>query len=147
MKCFRHPGFDAVGFCKVCCKGLCRRCGVDSGHSFTCRGRCAAEAERYEREVRPKLAAMNEQHSRVGQEAEALLRNAAVRSGGKLFIPALFLLVGAPLLFEGVTRGERFAMFAYLGGVFVVMGLIYLYINLRVAKFDRSAGDERERAT
>jgi hypothetical protein len=138
MKCFRHR-MDAVGFCKVCGKGLCRRCGIDLGHSFTCRGACAAEAEHYEREVKPKLIAQNEQTSRIGQEAEGLLRNAAVRSGGRLFVPALLLLVGVPLLVTGITRGARFAMLGYLGGVFAVMGLIYLYINWRVAKFDRGA--------
>lgn len=139
MKCYRHRTADAVGLCKVCCKGLCRLCGIDLGHSFTCRGQCAAEADRYEREFKPRLMAMNEQNARIGQEAAALLRNAAVRSGGKLFVPALLLLTGAPLLVAGIVRGERFAMFGYLGGVFVVMGLIHLYVNWRVAKFDRSA--------
>jgi hypothetical protein len=137
MKCFRHR-VDAVGFCKVCGKGLCRRCGVDLRHSFTCRGACAAEAEHYEREVKPKLISDHEQNSRITREAEALLKNAAVRSGGKLFVPALLLLAGVPFLIAGITRAG-FAMFGYLGGVFVVMGLIYLYINWRVAKFDRSA--------
>ena len=135
MKCFRHRA-EAVGFCKVCGKGLCRRCGVDLGHSFTCRGACAAEAEHYERVVKPRFLAMNEQNSRLGQEAEALLRSAAVRSGGKLFVPALLLLAGVPLFIAGITRGAQFSMFGYLGGVFVVMGLIYLYVNRRVAKLN-----------
>lgn len=48
---------------------------------------------------------------------------------------------------EGVTRGEKSAMLGYLGGVFVVMGLIYLYINLRVAEFNPTGGNELERET
>jgi hypothetical protein len=79
---------------------------------------------------------MNEQNSRLGQEAEALLRSAAARSGGKLFVPALLLLAGVPLFIAGITRGAQFSMFGYLGGVFVVMGLIYLYVNRRVAKLN-----------
>jgi hypothetical protein len=138
MKCFRHRA-DAVGFCKACGKGLCRRCGVDLRHSFTCRGECAAEAERYEREVKPKLLADHEQSSRIAQEAEALLKNAVVRSGGRWFVPALLLFSGVPLLVAGIARGERFAMLGYLGGVLVVMGLIHLYMTWRVAKFDRRA--------
>lgn len=138
MKCFRHR-VDAVGFCKVCGKGLCRRCGVDLRHSFTCRGACAAEAEHYEREIKPRLISDHEQNSRIAREAEDLLKSAAARSGGRLFIPALLLLAGLPLLVTGIMRGARFAMLGYLGGVFVVMGLSYLYINWKVAKVARGA--------
>jgi hypothetical protein len=138
MKCFRHR-VDAVGFCKVCGKGLCRRCGANLRHSFTCRGECAAEAQHYEREVKPKLISDHEQNSRIAREAEALINNAAVRSGGKLFIPALLLLSGVPLLVAAVRRGADFAMLGFLGALFVVMGLVHLYLNWRVAKLNRRA--------
>lgn len=38
MKCFHHPGLEAVGICKFCSKGLCGGCAVDLGHGLACRG-------------------------------------------------------------------------------------------------------------
>jgi len=134
MKCFRHRAIDAVGFCKVCCKGLCRRCGTDLGHSFTCRGHCAAEAERLEKEWKVKLAKLDEQAAQVEHweaRAETLLRRASVRAGGRLFVPALLLLTGVPFLALGISRAEMFA--ATLGGGFVVMAIVYFWINARAA--------------
>lgn len=38
MKCFHHPGLEAVGICKVCGKGLCIGCAADLGHALACKG-------------------------------------------------------------------------------------------------------------
>lgn len=45
MKCFRHSAVDAVGTCKVCCKGLCPECAADLGHSLACKGACETAAD------------------------------------------------------------------------------------------------------
>ncbi len=40
MKCFRHPGIDALGMCKACFKGLCAMCAVDVGNGIACKNSC-----------------------------------------------------------------------------------------------------------
>jgi FHA domain len=41
MKCFSHRDVDAIGFCKNCCKGLCKGCFVENtGGLLSCRGPC-----------------------------------------------------------------------------------------------------------
>src|SRR5437764_410634 len=45
MKCFTHPGADAVGSCKHCCKGICTQCATDTGIGVVCSANCAEEVK------------------------------------------------------------------------------------------------------
>ena len=45
MKCFTHPGDDAVAICKNCSRGLCRACAVEFPDGVSCRGRCEAAVQ------------------------------------------------------------------------------------------------------
>src|SRR2546423_7079756 len=45
MKCFTHPGADAVGSCKHCCKGVCTQCASDTGIGVVCSANCAEEVK------------------------------------------------------------------------------------------------------
>lgn len=40
MKCFNHPGTDAVGSCKNCSKGVCVQCARDTGLGLVCSASC-----------------------------------------------------------------------------------------------------------
>ena len=40
MECFYHEGAAAVGTCRACLKGLCRRCAVELEGGLACPGRC-----------------------------------------------------------------------------------------------------------
>ena len=40
MECFHHEGAAAVGSCRMCLKGLCRRCAVELEGGLACPGRC-----------------------------------------------------------------------------------------------------------
>jgi hypothetical protein len=40
MECFHHEGAPAVGSCRACLKGLCRRCAVELDGGLACPGGC-----------------------------------------------------------------------------------------------------------
>jgi len=40
MECFYHEGAPAVGSCRACLKGLCRRCAVELEGGLACPARC-----------------------------------------------------------------------------------------------------------
>jgi hypothetical protein len=40
MECFYHEGAAAVGSCRACLKGLCRRCAVELEGGLACPNRC-----------------------------------------------------------------------------------------------------------
>jgi hypothetical protein len=40
MECFYHEGAAAVGTCRACLKGLCRRCAVELEGGLACPNRC-----------------------------------------------------------------------------------------------------------
>jgi hypothetical protein len=42
MECFYHEGASAVGSCRACLKGLCRRCAVVLEGGLACPDRCEA---------------------------------------------------------------------------------------------------------
>lgn len=44
MRCFDHAASEAVGLCKTCSKGLCRRCAILLGFAITCKGDCESQA-------------------------------------------------------------------------------------------------------
>ncbi len=45
MQCFVHDDQPAVGLCKSCQKGLCRKCAVDVGNGLACSGPCEEEVK------------------------------------------------------------------------------------------------------
>jgi hypothetical protein len=45
MKCFNHPGMDAVGSCKNCFKGVCVQCANDTGIGVVCSAPCEEEVK------------------------------------------------------------------------------------------------------
>ncbi|MGA9472199.1 MAG: hypothetical protein WBV36_07030 [Terriglobales bacterium] len=45
MKCFNHPGMDAVGSCKNCFKGVCVQCAKDTGIGVVCSAPCEEEVK------------------------------------------------------------------------------------------------------
>lgn len=61
MKCYHHPGLEAVGICKFCSKGLCAGCAADLGHGLACKGEHEGEVtalyQRLPGENRPPLDA------------------------------------------------------------------------------------------
>ena len=40
MECFYHAGSAAVGSCRACLKGLCRRCAIELEGGLACPQRC-----------------------------------------------------------------------------------------------------------
>jgi neural Wiskott-Aldrich syndrome protein len=53
MKCFSHRDVDAIGFCKYCCKGLCKGCFVENvGGLLSCRGPCEEKVTSLESQPR-----------------------------------------------------------------------------------------------
>jgi hypothetical protein len=46
MNCFYHSDQNAIGFCKVCTKGLCRECASDLEVALACRGKHEEQARR-----------------------------------------------------------------------------------------------------
>ena len=45
MKCFTHPGADAVGIGKHCNKGVGLDCAVDVGGGIACKGKCESQVK------------------------------------------------------------------------------------------------------
>jgi neural Wiskott-Aldrich syndrome protein len=53
MKCFSHRDVDAIGFCKYCCKGLCKGCFVENvGGLLSCRGPCEEKVASFDSQPR-----------------------------------------------------------------------------------------------
>ena len=138
MRCFRHPASDAVGLCMVCGKGLCSECGVELSRCLTCAGQCAEFAQRHQAEYdasRKNIAAQNEQ---LG-ELEGRLRKLPTAQGG-LFISALLVLAGIPFALLAFSGNDRSGLGRWLGGIFIVMGVIYFFIHRKATKIVRGAG-------
>jgi hypothetical protein len=45
MRCFYHPGVEAVGACKHCMRGLCPDCAAERDGGLACRGRCERDVD------------------------------------------------------------------------------------------------------
>ena len=137
MKCFRHTGVDAVGLCMVCGKGLCPACGVELSRSLTCAGQCAEIAQRQQAEheaSRGKLAAQDGQLA----ELEERLRQLPSAQGG-LFVSVFLILAGLPFLLLGFGANDKGGVGRWLGGVFVVMGAVRLFLHRKATKIVRGA--------
>jgi hypothetical protein len=68
MKCFTHPEVDAVGFCRVCGRALCRDCVAEVSSLCCCRARCEPSVKTYFEEAtqnRAKIEALGQQYLSV----------------------------------------------------------------------------------
>lgn len=45
MKCFEHQKEEAVGICKYCGRGVCRKCARTEGLGLSCSDECEKEAK------------------------------------------------------------------------------------------------------
>ena len=118
MKCFNHPGTDAVGVCKSCGRGLCRECVAEVGLSCSCKGECEGV-----------VAAMNElvERGRIAYQKSSAMQ---MRSG------ILVILLGGLFLFFGIASfsGERSIWNYFLlgtGVLFTILGLSSIYSAIR----------------
>lgn len=122
MKCYTHPGDDAVALCRSCGKGLCPACAKQTAYGMACEGPCSAELE--------TLGAI----MRSGTEAHRINRGGAAYFQ-PVFLVALGLLFLAEPLLSGrpprtfpVVMGSAFALFG------VVLGLIQFVWRRRSAR-------------
>jgi len=86
VKCYYHPGTDAVGTCSQCAKGACRECLEDVGGAMLCTGCLALHATAVKREDQMTAA-----------KASSLLRLSLVFAALGLIVYGLFdaaLVVG-----------------------------------------------------
>ena len=109
MKCFYHPGSDAVGVCKSCGKGLCPDCVADLGKGIACRSRCETDVE--------IIIGLIEQSPH------------SVRWSGALVLVLGLILIAAALM------GYGMGLFPYvLGTLCVVYGLFAVMRSLRLGR-------------
>ncbi len=114
MKCFDHADVDAVGLCKSCGKGLCKRCAVDLGEGLACADSC-------ELAVRDLIV-----HMRISRQALASTPQAYKTAstvgflvGGTFiavgvsalltpigWVAPVFMILAAPMFYQGV-RARR----------------------------------------
>lgn len=45
MQCFEHRGNSAIGICRVCNKGVCFSCAIETAFGVACSDRCADALE------------------------------------------------------------------------------------------------------
>jgi hypothetical protein len=109
MKCYNHPGSEAVGTCKYCCKGLCAACAKDSGLGLVCSQQCEVE-------VKMLRAMVERNRGMVPIAARSHLRN------GMLLFAMALVFIGFGVALTGVFRIYMFAfgMVMILGGGFAV---------------------------
>lgn len=111
MKCYYHPGVDAVATCKSCCRALCRDCIAEIGLSCSCRDRCEAN-----------VATLNDLVER-GRTAYQKTSATYFRSG--IFVTllgAIFALLGIIGL-RSTENSEMSWFLLFLGMVFVAWGV------------------------
>ena len=120
MKCYNHPGDDAVALCKACCRALCKECIVEVGPACSCRNRCEAEVA--------AIADLFQRNRSVYVKTSTSL----FRSG--LFMVAaglLFLLLGLYGFFLG-GRPEASLLGVIMGAIFSGWGISYFFSARRM---------------
>jgi hypothetical protein len=63
MKCYNHSEVEAVGFCRVCGRALCRECVTEVSGICCCKSRCEASVktpEQYQAELAQHRAGVKE---------------------------------------------------------------------------------------
>jgi hypothetical protein len=123
MECFTHAGEPAVGTCRACTRGVCRRCAVDLRLGLACAGRC-------EEAARGLIA---------GLEQSVRLQTLGVASAARTLwfgLSAVGLLVGGFVLLWGASL-PRYREIALLGLPFLMISVL----TFRVARgAGRAAG-------
>ena len=116
MKCFNHPGVDAVGICKSCQKGLCPGCAVDLSKGLACKGRCEDDVG--------NIVALIDQNVRLSPTSASVLvshrRTSALAHGFALVMGLVFVVWGI------VSPWQPFNFALIMGSLFAVYGLVQL---------------------
>ena len=99
MRCFNHPESDAVGTCKACHKGLCHLCVTDLGHGLACKDEHEQLVAGYDKLLNTQSRAMF-----------------AFPWFNYLF-PAVFIFLGAVLMWGGLKSGQGLTSVSFLYGV------------------------------
>jgi hypothetical protein len=114
MECFYHEGAAAVGSCRACLKGLCRRCAVSLEGGLACPDRC-------EPQVRALVLTL-QQSVRFQNVSSGFLRSARGLwlglTGVALFV-GLFVVVWGlrlPAFREVALLGVPFFALAWIAG-------------------------------
>ena len=123
MECFYHAGAAAVGSCRACLKGLCRRCAVELEGGLACPQRC-------EPLVRAVVASL-QQSLRFQSVSTGLLRSAR---GLWLGLTLVALSVGVFVVVWGLSL-PAFREISLLGLPFLALGLL----AARLARNTRAA--------
>jgi hypothetical protein len=127
MKCYTHSEVDAVGFCRVCGRALCRDCVAEVSGICCCKGRCEASVKtwkQYQAELVQYRAGF-----RTFVEGFA-------RSVGNLIVTAVAILL---LLVGGIAKSSHEEANA-TGNLLILVGVVllarglYLFYKARRAK-------------
>jgi len=118
MECFYHEGVAAVGSCRSCLKGLCRRCANELEGGLACSGRC-------ETMVRSVVAAI-QQSARYQSVSTGLLRSAR---GLWLGLTAVAGIVGVFVIAWGLSL-PIYREIALLGIPFLALA----FLSARLAR-------------
>lgn len=110
MRCFYHPGVEAVGSCKECCKGLCAACAVDLGHGLACKNAHEADVE-----------ALNQRFVR-GSRVET------VKAKWKYVAPTFYIFSGFVFSAFGLIRRGVDLFALILGGASLVFGVVLFFL-------------------
>ena len=123
MECFYHAGTPAVGSCRACLKGLCRRCAIELEGGLACPDRCEPVAR--------ALVASLQQGLRFQSVSTGLLRSAR---GLWLGLTAVAFSVGVFVLAWGLTL-PAFREISLLGIPFLALG----FLSARLARSTRGS--------
>lgn len=124
MKCFNHSAVEAVGFCKSCCRALCRECIVEIGLSCCCRNRCEDDVE--------ALNALLERGRTAYQKSGALHASSGWLA---VFLGTAVVLFAIYGLEKGLRR-ETNLFFLVLGAIFAAWGVYYIARARRFGRID-----------
>jgi hypothetical protein len=122
----------------VCGKGLCPECAVELSRCLTCAGQCAEVSRRHQTDDEASRARLAAQNQQLG-ELEDRLRKLPTAQGG-LFLSALLVLVGVPIMLAGFSASDKFRLGRWLGGILIVMGVIYFFVHRAAMKLVRGPG-------
>jgi hypothetical protein len=128
MECFYHEAAPAVGSCRACLKGLCRRCAVELEGGLACPGRCEPMA-------RAVVLAV-QQSARFQSVSTGFLRSAR---GLWLGLSAVALFVGVFVVAWGLSL-PAFREVALLGIPFLALALL----TGRLARNTRAANPQAD---
>jgi hypothetical protein len=126
MECFYHEGVAAVGSCRACLKGLCRRCAVPLEGGLACPERCEPLVQ--------ALVLSLQQSVRFQSVSTGILRSAR---GLWLGLTAVALFVGVFVVVWGLSL-PVFREVSLLGIPFLALG----FIAARLARNTRSPGPQ-----